>query len=246
MVRRPRRTSPKATAILLAAGRSERMGGPQDVRKPFLTLGGRTVLEHAAEAFRRAKHVDRTVLVVHADDLARARALAKTSSALARVEAIVPGGARRVDSLRAGLEAAGEARLVAVHDVARPLVRPGTIDRAVEVAAERGAALVALPCPDTVKTSSDGKLAECTLDRSVIWLAQTPQVVQTEILREVLEEAAAEGYDPGDEAVLLERYRGPVPIVEGERTNLKLTTPEDLELAAAIVRMREAAGGGGA
>jgi 2-C-methyl-D-erythritol 4-phosphate cytidylyltransferase len=232
-----------AAAILLAAGRSERMraGGPGVPleRKPFLAIEGRTVLEHAGDAFRRARRVDAVVLVVHAEDLARARALASSSPALSKVAAVVEGGARRTDSVRRGLAAVpGDGGLVAVHDVARPLVEPELIGAVIGAAAARGAALAATPVTDTIKTSVDGRSAESTLDRTVLWAAQTPQVFRRGQLERLLEEAARDGFVPTDDGALYERYVGPIPMVEGDRWNLKLTTPDDLVVLAALLRER--------
>jgi 2-C-methyl-D-erythritol 4-phosphate cytidylyltransferase len=127
---------------------------------------------------------------------------------------------------------------VAVHDAARPLVTRAIVERALTVADRRGAALVAMPVRDTIKTSSTGDLAEGTIDRSVLWAAQTPQVFRTALLRELFERAASDEFRPTDEAALHERYVGPVPLVEGESDNLKITTPTDLVVAEAILRAR--------
>lgn len=229
-------------ALLVAAGLSTRMqAGAAGPRKAFLVLEGRTVLEHAAEACARAAGVRDLVVVGHPDDLDRIRRLSASSPALAKVRAVVAGGELRTDSVRAGLAAvSGDVVVVAVHDVARPLVRTETIERALAVAAREGASLVAVPVADTIKTSVDGERVERTLDRSVLWSAQTPQCFRVELLRALLERAGSEGFRPTDDAALHERYVGPVPIVRGESTNLKLTTVDDLALAAAILRAREA------
>jgi len=156
------------------------------------------------------------------------------------VRAIVAGGAVRSDSVRAGLAAcAAQCELVALHDAARPLVERDSVERALALAARLGAALLAIPVTDTVKTSADGERAEATLDRSVLWCAQTPQVFRRELLQRLVERAAAEGFRPTDEAALHERYVGPIPIARGSARNLKLTTPEDLPLILALLRAGE-------
>jgi 2-C-methyl-D-erythritol 4-phosphate cytidylyltransferase len=234
------------SAVLLAAGGSTRMSGPgqpgpdgSGERKPFLVLEGRTVIEHACAAFDRAASVREIVIVGHRDDLERLRQMARTCPSMRKVKRIVAGGELRSDSTRAGVEAVAEGTiLVAIHDVARPLVSAELIERAVSVAAARGAAVVATPVTNTIKTSSDGEHAERTLDRSVLWGAQTPQVFTTVVFRELLAKARAEGFRPTDDAALHEKYLGPVPIVRGDPHNLKITTPEDLVLAAAILRNR--------
>jgi 2-C-methyl-D-erythritol 4-phosphate cytidylyltransferase len=237
---------PAATAILLAAGRSERMRvkateGAEPVRKPFLELEGRTVLEHTCEAFRQANRVRDVVLVVHADDVVRVRSLAGSAAAFEKVISVVPGGELRTDSVRAGVQAAPQsATLFAIHDVARLLIRPELIDTVIGVAAARGACVVATPATDTIKTSIDGRSLESTLDRAVLWNAQTPQVFEAELFGRLLEQAEDEGFSPTDDAALHERYSGPVPLVEGDPFNLKLTTPDDLTVCAALLRARKA------
>ncbi len=238
-------TDPRSTsAVLVAAGRSARMGAGSE-RKPFLVLEGKTVLEHACAAFDAAPNVVEIVLVVCDEDLERVRRLVVSSSATKKVRAVVAGGDLRPDSVAAGAAAAREdVALIAIHDVARPLVEPELVERAIAVAATRGAALVAVPVTDTIKTSSDGVSAESTLDRSVLWRAQTPQVFRAELFRSLLERAAAESYRPTDDAVLHETYIGPVAIVPGDPRNLKITQAEDLLLATAILRDRAASRAG--
>jgi 2-C-methyl-D-erythritol 4-phosphate cytidylyltransferase len=230
--------------VIVAAGASSRFlrrtQAADSPRKPFLELCGSTVLELACRAFDVVEEVRDVVVVVRADDLGAVERLRQTASALRKVTAIVEGGAERTDSVRAGVDALPrEAELVAVHDAARPLIEPRTIEAALRVAARAGAALVATPVRDTIKTSSTGETAEGTLDRSVLWAAQTPQVFRAALLRELLERARAEDLKPTDEAALHERFVGPIPLVEGEATNLKITTPGDLVLAEAILRARE-------
>lgn len=226
--------------MLVAAGSSTRMGARSE-RKPFLELDGRTVLQHAAEAFDRAPSVVELVLVVHADDLDRARRLAAECPELAKSRAEVPGGAERADSVRLGVLCTSfEVDVILVHDAARPLVDAERVERAVATAAERGAALVAVPVRDTLKSSSDGRHAEHTVDRSHLWSAQTPQAFRARELRDLVRRAEREGWRPTDDAALWERYVGPVPLVEGDPANLKITTPDDLAVASAVLASRAA------
>ncbi|MBK7642899.1 MAG: 2-C-methyl-D-erythritol 4-phosphate cytidylyltransferase [Planctomycetes bacterium] len=234
---------PRSTAILVAAGASQRLQARDESglpsRKPFVLLEGQTVLEHTCAAFARVEAIHEIVIVGHREDLPRLGRLAASSPVLAKVSQIVPGGEMRSDSVAAGVAAASaQSVLVAIHDVARPLVRPATIERALEVALEHGSALVAVPVTDTIKTSSDGLHSESTLDRSVLWCAQTPQVFRRTSFQELLARARAEGFRPTDDCAIWEKYAGPVPLVRGDSGNFKLTTNEDLELAAAILRAR--------
>jgi len=226
---------PRAAAVVVAAGGSTRMGAAAGERKPFLRLGDRTVLEHSCAALVAARGVQELVVVAREDDLDRVRALARESPAFGESWRVVAGGATRTDSVRAGVTATDEAsELVAIHDAARPLVRSQVVERALLCAAERGAALVATPVRDTIKRA-EGDAARATLQREELWAAQTPQVFGRAQLLELLERARAAGYSPTDDAALFERYVGPVPLVEGEPRNFKLTTPEDLRLAAALL-----------
>lgn len=239
---------PRTTAILVAAGQSARMGAQdpagQSLRKPYLLLEGLSVLEHACEAFARVEAVAEIVIVGHREDLPRLGRMAANSPALCKVSQIVPGGELRSDSVAAGVEAASQqSELVAIHDVARPLIRPAIIERALAAAGEHGAALVAIPMSDTVKTSSNGTHAESTLDRSVLWCAQTPQVFRRARFLELLSRARHDNFRPTDDSAIWEKYVSGVLLVRGEPANLKITTPEDLELASALLRARRAQGG---
>lgn len=227
----------RACAILVAAGDSTRMGQAGLPRKPFIELEGRTVLAHACAAFEAASSISTIVIVAREDDVTAVQALAQGRPEFSKLHAVVPGGANRTASVRAGVRASeGRSRWVAIHDAARPLIQADTIDRAVSCAAERGAALVAIPASDTIKESADGSSAFATLDRSRLWSAQTPQVFERATFLELLEHAEAEGLAPTDDAALYEHYIGPIPLVHGESTNLKLTTLTDLAIARAILR----------
>jgi 2-C-methyl-D-erythritol 4-phosphate cytidylyltransferase len=139
----------------------------------------------------------------------------------------------------AGVDAADRTlALLAIHDAARLLVSSDLVERAISVAAVRGAALVAVPVTDTIKISSDGERCDSTLDRGALWSAQTPQVFRADLFRDLVARARREGYRPTDDAALHETYVGPVPIVRGDPSNWKLTWPTELPLAAAILRER--------
>jgi 2-C-methyl-D-erythritol 4-phosphate cytidylyltransferase len=205
--------------------------------KPFLPLAGRSVLEHTLAAFAAAAGVEELVLVAagehHERILQQARALFGGSVVA------VEGGAERTDSVRAGVAAlSSRAEVVLVHDAARPLVRAQHIEAVASTAAREGAALLAVPVRDTIKEAREGA-SQRTLDRSLLWAAQTPQGFRIAILRELLERALADdGFTPTDDSALHERYLGPVPLVEGDPENLKLTTPSDLAIAEAILTRR--------
>jgi 2-C-methyl-D-erythritol 4-phosphate cytidylyltransferase len=224
-------------AVLVAAGRSSRMGAA--LRKPFLTLEGTPVLVYAVRALCEAPSVERLVVVVHPDDLQRAEEILRGSRRPRQLEAILPGGEERIDSVRTGaLWPCEGIDTILVHDGARPLVTPAAVEGVIRAAREHGAALLALALKETVKRSRDGRFVEETLPRELLWKAQTPQVFEAERFRVVLERAARDGFRPTDDSALWERYVGPVALVPGAPSNLKLTQPEDLEIAQAIVRAR--------
>jgi 2-C-methyl-D-erythritol 4-phosphate cytidylyltransferase len=223
--------SSSSIAVLVAAGRGERMGAGR--AKAFLPLAGRALLLRAAEAFESAPEVEAIVAVVPADEQRAARDLL---APLRKVTAVVAGGATRQDSVRAGLEALPSAfdGIVLVHDAARALIEPALIASVVRAAAETGAAIPVLPLVDTIKRVRDGAVGE-TLDRSQLAAAQTPQGVRRALLQQALDEAARKGITVTDEAMAVEHLGRRVAAVVGSPRNLKITTPHDLRWAELLL-----------
>ena len=216
-------------ALVVAAGEGRRLGlGP----KAFVALAGEPLLVHAARALAAC---DELVVVVGPAEVARATAL--LHAALGSNVVVCAGGAQRRDSVLAGLEAVREAAVVAVHDAARPLVSPALVARTVAalVGSVRGVA-PGLPVVDTLKLVDPHGRVRRTVDRKGLWAVQTPQV----FLRSTLAAVHA-GRDLGgttDDLQLVEAAGGAVVVVPGERTNFKITHPEDLLLAEAVVAGR--------
>ena len=221
----------KGLAILVAAGRGERMGAGRP--KAFLPLAGQAILLRAALAFEGASAVDAVVVVVPEEELADARAMLK---GVPKVVALVAGGARRQDSVRLGMAEAprGFDGVVLVHDAARPLVEPSLIDAVAHAAASAGAALPVLGLVDTVKRVRGGQVTE-TLNRSELRLAQTPQGFQFRLLARAYDQAFQDGVELTDEAMAVERLGIGVSLVPGSERNRKITTPEDLRWAEGLV-----------
>jgi 2-C-methyl-D-erythritol 4-phosphate cytidylyltransferase/2-C-methyl-D-erythritol 2,4-cyclodiphosphate synthase len=235
--------APYVTAIIVAGGQGLRLGGP--VPKQFRDVGGRPILERAASAFLNHPQVNDVIVALPSDLAANPPSYLRAGGARLRV---VAGGGRRQDSVLNAFRAVDErADVVVVHDGARPFVTAEVIARAIEAAAESGAALTALPSRDTVKRASAGEtgtpaygLVIETLPRETIYFAQTPQAFRRHILRDAL--ALAEtGVEATDEAALVERTGVPVRIVEGAVSNIKVTTAEDLVLAEVLAHAADAA-----
>jgi 2-C-methyl-D-erythritol 4-phosphate cytidylyltransferase len=219
-------------AILVAAGRGERMGAGRP--KAFLSIGGKTILLRAALAFEAAASIDAIVVVVPFDQIHEA---AEALQSITKLHAVVAGGALRQDSVLAGMKGApdGFDGVVLVHDAARPLVEPSLIDEVARTAHERGAALPVLGLVDTVKRVRGGRVVE-TLDRTELAAAQTPQGFRFELLARAYEEAFRDRVTVTDEAMAVERIREPVMALPGSARNRKLTTPEDLAWAEELLR----------
>jgi 2-C-methyl-D-erythritol 4-phosphate cytidylyltransferase len=227
--------------IIVAAGKSQRMGG---VDKQLRTIVGVPVLARTIAAFEACPDVDAIVLVLNPDNMAGAAEMGRDFG-WRKVKAVVPGGERRQDSVAAGLAAikrlgteGSPHEWVAVHDGARPLVTPGLISRGLQAAQEVGAAIAAIPATDTIKTVDAAGTITGTPERSNLWLAQTPQVFRTSLLAGAYEALEQEGtlFEATDCARILELTGHPVKVYEGEPTNIKITTTLDLRIAEAILK----------
>ena len=224
------------TAIIVAAGKSERMGAGTD--KAFLNLGPKPVVAWSLLAFERCGDVDQIVLVVRKDQLIAAKALSRMFG-ISKLRSIVPGGKERQDSVLAGMkEMDSDTRIVVVHDGARPCVTPETISEVVKVARRSGACVVGRRIFDTVKYVEKGTTVTRTEDRTKLWAVQTPQAFQTSILRRAYAELAKSGASVTDDASAVEAIGEPVKIYESNQPNLKITTVDDLQMAAAVVLKR--------
>jgi len=223
-----------AYAVVVAAGRSERMGGTDKI---FAELAGRPLLAWTLRAFALCEAIEGIVVVGTPVAVGRLEQLTREWR-FAKVSAVVAGGETRQASVRAGVEAAEDAAIVAVHDGARPLVTPELVTRGVELARAHGAAVCAMLSRDTVKQANETgnvPIVGATLDRERIWLAQTPQVFVRELLLRAHRQAERVATD---DAALVEALGERVLLYEGDTWNLKVTTPDDLLVAEAILRER--------
>lgn len=217
------------TAIIVAAGASRRMDG-QD--KLLVELGGSPLIIRTLGAFAANHIVDDIVLVVGKQKIDKMITLCKQYN-LDKGVKVVAGGARRQDSVAAGLKEAAGA-WVLVHDGARPMVTGELISAVLDAAAATGAAVPALPVTDTIKQAERGKVVR-TFDRSNLYAVQTPQAFRYEILREAYRQAETEATD---DAQLVEKTGITVSLCDGSYDNIKVTTPLDLELARSLINRR--------
>ena len=219
-------------AIVVAAGRSTRMG----FDKLWADLGGRPVLAWSLETLAGVASVDRLVVVTsddRHDDVWRL--VGRTVPARLRGRA-VPGGERRRDSVAAGLAALSDCDWLLVHDAAQPFLAEATIARSLEAVRSTGACVAALPARDTIKRVRADRTVVETPPREELWTVQTPQLFRRDLLQDAL---AATDEDATDEAALVERIGGTVRVFEGDTMAFKITTPDDLEIARALLAVRQ-------
>ncbi len=222
-----------AAAIIPAGGSGLRMGQP--LPKQFCNLAGIPILVHTLRAFQQVAAIETIILVAPADYLELAKQLVEDYG-LDKVSGVVAGGRLRQDSVRIGLDLVPDhIELVAVHDGARPLIAPEIITECLEQAEKNGAAMVAVPVKDTIKEVGTGRTVTKTVDRSSLWQAQTPQVARTNLLKEAFALAEKDGFIGTDEASLIEHLGHSVTVVNGSEQNIKITRPEDLKIAEALL-----------
>ncbi len=224
-----------AVAVIVAAGTGERFGNAAKVLAPLL---GRPVLAWSLDAFAGSSLTTGIIIVVSPHTEADVANLLAAGT-WPQVIAVVAGGETRQHSMANGVAAVPEGtEIVLVHDAARPLVLPEDIDACIEAAVEHGGAILAAPVIDTIKRVEHGRIAE-TIDRSMLWGAQTPQAFRADRMGIMAELATTAEPNITDEASLAERLGFPVQIVVSDSTNLKITHPHDLLIAEAILRARE-------
>jgi 2-C-methyl-D-erythritol 4-phosphate cytidylyltransferase len=221
------------TAIIVAAGSSERMG----FDKLFALVSGKPVIAHTIAAFERTKCIDEIILVGRADGLGELR---KVVGQPTKVKQIVEGGAERSDSVRAGLKQVDpKSDFIAVHDAARPMVTPGKITRVFEVCrTSGGAAALAEPINDTLKRADVDLAVKESVDRNGVYGMQTPQVFARKLLEEAYDLVAKKKISVTDEVSAVELLGRKVVLVPNHDFNFKITYPRDLPLAEFVLKQR--------
>ncbi len=224
----------RAGVIVVAAGISQRMG---EVDKIFAPILGKPLLAWTIDALEADDTVDEVVIAVHRQRLLEARDLARRRD-WRKVSQVCRGGMTRQDSVREALWRIGKCEWVAVHDGARPCFDPASIRRGIAAATATGAAIPALPVRDTVKRAGDDQRVIGTVERTGLYLAQTPQIFRYAMLWAAYQQSGAPA---SDDAALVERMGNTVQIFEGSPDNIKVTQLDDLERAARILAARQAA-----
>ncbi len=221
------------SAIIVAAGGSVRMGTEDS--KQFLPLLGKPAIQYTLTAFEGCGLVNEIIVVCREQDVERIKALA-ADCGISKLAAAVTGGDSRAESVRNGVSAASpEAKLLAIHDGARPLITVGEIERVIETAFETGAAALGTEVTDTIKLVDDSDLIVSTPQRSRLRAVQTPQVFDRELYTFAMENAEDKLSEFTDDCALIESMGGEVTVVRGEKSNIKLTTPLDIIIAESIL-----------
>jgi 2-C-methyl-D-erythritol 4-phosphate cytidylyltransferase len=222
------------SAIVLAAGKSQRMG----FDKLKLKIGGKSVLERTLDVFEESDTIDEIILAAPEEEIEAVNSLVQRCS-FEKVMAIVKGGKTRQESVKNAIEAvSAEAEYIAVHDGARPLIRIEDIDAVCRAAYECGGAVAAVKGVDTLKAIDDNMMIVSTIDREKCVQVRTPQVFKKEILVEAHKKASEDGFLGTDECMLAERCGCPIKVVETSRENVKITFPDDIAYVTEILRER--------
>lgn len=223
------------SVIIVCAGNSTRMGG---VNKILMPLGDRLVIGVTMQAFQACGSISEIVIVAREADIPAIKAEAEAAG-ITKLTACTVGGATRQESVINGVkQISKEAELVAVHDGARPLVKPEHIEKVIKDASVFGGATLGVPVKDTIKTVNDGLISD-TPPRKFLYITQTPQIFKRQLYFEGIDFALEHGLDFTDDCQLVEAIGGKVAMTTGDYTNIKITTPEDIKLAEVLLAMQE-------
>lgn len=204
------------------------------MNKQFIELGDRPMIVHTLELFERMTEIDDVVVVTGEKDVTRCQGLCR-SYGLHKVTRVVPGGKTRQESVRLGLREL-QTEWVLVHDGARPFVSEDVVRALLDRVTKHGAAILGVPVKETVKKVNPDGVVEETPDRQSMWVVQTPQAFRLSDLRKGHEAALHDAFEATDDAMLMERIGVDVHIVHGDYRNIKITTPEDMWFAEAILK----------
>lgn len=220
----------KADAVIVSAGKGLRF--MEGKKKQFHSLGGKPILAHTLDKFETCPLIRSILLVVGQEDMDYCLKEIIEQYKFQKISQIVPGGKRRQESVKNGIDALSkDADVVAIHDGVRPFITKAMIEDTIHSAERVGAVVLAMPVKDTIKVSNPDGTVLKTLDRESLWQIQTPQTFRVSVIKEAYYRAAEDGFVGTDDASLVERLGVKVHILPGSYTNIKITTPEDLFLA---------------
>lgn len=226
--REPRGEREVVAAIVVGAGEGHRMSGRG--RKQFAKIGGKPLMAYTIEIFEASPAVDHIVIVVPRDSVEFAKEEIVEACGFKKIRDVVYGGETRQQSVQAGLKALKDGtKWVIIHDGVRPLVSEILIKRVLDAAQKTGAAITGVAARETVKQVESGQIVG-TLDRRLLWLAQTPQCFRYDVITGAHKRAAGDNLEATDDAALVEKYGTKVVVAVGSYSNLKITSPEDLPL----------------
>ena len=215
------------SVIIAAAGQGKRM--QSDINKQYIRLKEKPILAHTIEAFEKVEEINEIILVVSKNEIDLCSQLVVKPYGFKKVKKIIGGGKERQDSIYEGLQVLSkETDVVLIHDGARPFIKEKEIKKSIQVAHQEGACVVGVRVKDTIKLVNKEQCILQTPDRSQLWSVQTPQVFQYKILKRAYEKAKEDHFMGTDDASVVERLGIPVKIIEGQYSNIKITTPEDL------------------
>ncbi len=225
----------KVSAIIVAGGSGKRMG--MSIKKQYILLGEKEVLAHTIEKFNNCQCIDEIIVVVGAEEIQDTKVSIIEKYGYNKVKQVVAGGKERQDSVYNGLINTDDAcRYVMIHDGARPFIKEEIINKALSEVKQNKACVVAVPVKDTIKVvNNTSKIIEHTPKRETLWSIQTPQCFDKEILISAYKFAKETNLAVTDDSMLVEAYGKAVHIVEGDYTNIKITTKEDLVIGKAIL-----------
>jgi 2-C-methyl-D-erythritol 4-phosphate cytidylyltransferase len=228
------RSRPKVFAIIPAAGSGTRIGG--EIKKQFLPLKGKPIIVHTLQQFEHCSDIDEVAMAIPESAMSDMEAIVARYR-LHKVNKMMMGGKKRQDSVNNVLNhlTLKDSDIVLVHDGVRPFIETKRIAHLLKVCKEYDAAVLAVQPKDTIRRSTGGGFFDQTLDRTALWLVQTPQAFRAKLLVKAFEKAREDKFYSTDEAGLVERLGIKVRIVEGNYDNIKITTHEDLELGALIL-----------
>ena len=226
---------PFVAVVIVAAGSGSRMG--TDIPKQFIEISGKPILAYTLEKFQNCPLVDEIIIVTRSDSIVLCKDISDIYG-ISKVSVITEGGETRQQSVCKGIgQLSGKEGYVLIHDGARPMISLSTLEKCISATIEFGASAVGVPMKDTIKYTDDGKFITKTVDRSKLWLIQTPQAFEIKSIDECHKKAIADSFEATDDCMLAEHYGVKVALVEGEYENIKITSPQDLYIMEGLLSL---------